>query len=230
MKVLCTYDTGQYTGFTSGLLEVNDALIAVTEYDIFSIDPTDCHQNWRTHEDYQPATRSVTPALTKQRMLQPDTFTPRDLTQAKPENHDRHPELPFVGFSTGSGFGSGSGPGPGSSGPCGGTAGGAAVLSAACEAFSGIAGGGLEIGDAAAARRTAGIDAPDAVAIAAGTMAAAAAAGDCRGGAVGASMSGPRGIRWATGTRHSKASSRPVAGDTGSQVSATSPSAVQAGA
>jgi alcohol dehydrogenase (cytochrome c) len=56
MKVLCTYDTGQYAGFTSGLLEVNDALIAVTEYDIFSIDPTNCHQNWRTHEDYWPAT------------------------------------------------------------------------------------------------------------------------------------------------------------------------------
>ena len=28
LKVLCTYDTGQYTGFTSGLLEVNDALIS----------------------------------------------------------------------------------------------------------------------------------------------------------------------------------------------------------
>jgi alcohol dehydrogenase (cytochrome c) len=55
MKVLCTYDTGQYTGFNSGLLEVDNALIAVTEYDIFSIDPTDCHQNWRAHEDYTPA-------------------------------------------------------------------------------------------------------------------------------------------------------------------------------
>ena len=55
LKVLCTYDTGQYTGFTSGLLEVNDALIAVTEYDIISLDPTNCRQNWRTHEDYTPA-------------------------------------------------------------------------------------------------------------------------------------------------------------------------------
>jgi len=56
LKVLCTYDTGQYTGFTSGLLEVNGALIFVTEYDIFSVDPSTCHENWRTHEDYQPAT------------------------------------------------------------------------------------------------------------------------------------------------------------------------------
>jgi len=55
LKVLCTYDTGQYTGFTSGLLEVNDALIAVTEYDIISLDPSNCRQNWRTHEDYTPA-------------------------------------------------------------------------------------------------------------------------------------------------------------------------------
>ena len=56
LKVLCTYDTGQYTGFTSGLLEVNGALIFTTEYDIFSIDPSRCHQNWRTHENYTPAT------------------------------------------------------------------------------------------------------------------------------------------------------------------------------
>jgi alcohol dehydrogenase (cytochrome c) len=55
MKVLCTFDTGQYTGFNSGLLEVNGAIIAVTEYDIFSIDPNDCHQIWRTHEEYTPA-------------------------------------------------------------------------------------------------------------------------------------------------------------------------------
>ena len=56
LKVLCTYDTGQYTGFTSGLIEVNGALIGTTEYDIFSIDPANCHQNWRTHEDYSPGT------------------------------------------------------------------------------------------------------------------------------------------------------------------------------
>ncbi len=56
LKVLCTYDTGVYTGFNSGLLEVNGALIFVTEYDLFSIDPATCKENWRTHEDYTPAT------------------------------------------------------------------------------------------------------------------------------------------------------------------------------
>ncbi|MGD0190931.1 MAG: PQQ-binding-like beta-propeller repeat protein [Rhizomicrobium sp.] len=56
LKVLCTYDTGQYTGFTTGLIEVDGALIGTTEYDIFSLDPANCHLNWRTHEDYEPAT------------------------------------------------------------------------------------------------------------------------------------------------------------------------------
>jgi len=56
LKVLCTYDTGQHTGFTSGLIEVNGALIGTTEYDIFSLDPATCRQNWRVHESYQPAT------------------------------------------------------------------------------------------------------------------------------------------------------------------------------
>src|SRR5262245_30402769 len=56
LKVLCTYDTGQYTGFNSGLLEVDGALIFVTAFDIFSIDASTCHENWRTHEDYPPAT------------------------------------------------------------------------------------------------------------------------------------------------------------------------------
>ena len=34
---------------------VEGALIATTGYDIFSIDPTTCRENWRTHESYTPA-------------------------------------------------------------------------------------------------------------------------------------------------------------------------------
>ena len=56
LKILCTYDTRQYTGFNSGLLQVEGALIFVTAFDIFSIDPSTCRENWRTHEDYAPAT------------------------------------------------------------------------------------------------------------------------------------------------------------------------------
>ena len=56
LKVLCTYDTGQYTGFNSGLLMVDGALLFATEYDTFSIDPITCRENWRKHESYAPAT------------------------------------------------------------------------------------------------------------------------------------------------------------------------------
>ncbi len=56
LKVLCIYDTKQYTGFEAGLIMMNDALIGATEHDIFSLDPANCHENWRTSEDYKPAT------------------------------------------------------------------------------------------------------------------------------------------------------------------------------
>ncbi|MGB6636973.1 MAG: PQQ-binding-like beta-propeller repeat protein, partial [Bradyrhizobium sp.] len=56
LSVLCTYDTAQYTGFNSGLLEIQGALVFSTEYDIFSIDPNTCKENWRVHETYTPAT------------------------------------------------------------------------------------------------------------------------------------------------------------------------------
>ena len=56
LKVLCTYDTGQYTGFNSGLLMVDGALLFATEFDTFSIDPITCRENWRKHETYTPAT------------------------------------------------------------------------------------------------------------------------------------------------------------------------------
>jgi alcohol dehydrogenase (cytochrome c) len=50
LKVLCTYDTGQYSGFQTGPIIVDGALIGTTETDIFSIDPTSCKENWRTIE------------------------------------------------------------------------------------------------------------------------------------------------------------------------------------
>ncbi len=51
LKVLCTYDTGQYSSFESGPIMVKGALIGVTSSDIFSLDPTNCTENWRTRED-----------------------------------------------------------------------------------------------------------------------------------------------------------------------------------
>jgi alcohol dehydrogenase (cytochrome c) len=52
---LCTYDVGQFAAFESGLIMVDNALIGTTEFDIFSLDPATCAENWRTHEDYPPS-------------------------------------------------------------------------------------------------------------------------------------------------------------------------------
>jgi alcohol dehydrogenase (cytochrome c) len=55
LKVLCIYDTHQLAAFESGLIMVNDALIGTTEFDIFSLNPATCAENWRTHEKYPPS-------------------------------------------------------------------------------------------------------------------------------------------------------------------------------
>jgi alcohol dehydrogenase (cytochrome c) len=52
LKVLCTYETKRFTAFETGLLMVDGALIGTTEFDIFSLDPATCAENWRTHEEY----------------------------------------------------------------------------------------------------------------------------------------------------------------------------------
>ncbi|HEX4388112.1 MAG TPA: PQQ-binding-like beta-propeller repeat protein [Steroidobacteraceae bacterium] len=52
LKVLCTYDTKRFTAFETGLLMVEGALIGTTEFDIFSLDPATCAENWRAHEEY----------------------------------------------------------------------------------------------------------------------------------------------------------------------------------
>src|SRR5215471_14396351 len=52
LKVLCTYDTWRLSAFETGLIMVEGALIGTTEFDIFSINPSTCAENWRTHEEY----------------------------------------------------------------------------------------------------------------------------------------------------------------------------------
>ncbi len=59
LKVLCTYDTHSIAAFESGLIMVDNALIGTTEFDIFSLNPATCAENWRTHEDYP---RSLLPS------------------------------------------------------------------------------------------------------------------------------------------------------------------------
>jgi glucose dehydrogenase len=46
LKVPCTYDTNQHTGFNSGLLMVDGALLFATEHDTYSIDPITCREKW----------------------------------------------------------------------------------------------------------------------------------------------------------------------------------------
>jgi alcohol dehydrogenase (cytochrome c) len=52
LRVLCTYDTGRFASFETGLIMVEGALVGTTEFDIFSIDPATCAENWRMHEEY----------------------------------------------------------------------------------------------------------------------------------------------------------------------------------
>ena len=42
LKVLCTYDVGEYAAFESGLIMVDNALIGTTQFDIFSLNPATC--------------------------------------------------------------------------------------------------------------------------------------------------------------------------------------------
>ena len=42
LKVLCTYDVGQFVAFEFGLIMVDNALIGTTEFDIFSLNPATC--------------------------------------------------------------------------------------------------------------------------------------------------------------------------------------------
>jgi alcohol dehydrogenase (cytochrome c) len=48
LKVLCTYDTDEFTSFESSLITVDNALVGATEYDIFSLNSVDA-ENARYH-------------------------------------------------------------------------------------------------------------------------------------------------------------------------------------
>jgi alcohol dehydrogenase (cytochrome c) len=50
LKVLCSYDTKQFSGFQTGPIVVDGMLIGTTETDIFAIDQATCAERWRTHE------------------------------------------------------------------------------------------------------------------------------------------------------------------------------------
>jgi alcohol dehydrogenase (cytochrome c) len=51
LRVLCTYDLGQFLAFETNLIMVNGSLIGTTDTDIFALDPATCALKWRTHND-----------------------------------------------------------------------------------------------------------------------------------------------------------------------------------
>jgi PQQ-dependent dehydrogenase (methanol/ethanol family) len=59
LKVLCEYDTGQQTGFQTGLIQVDGLLFGTTEQDTFAIDPDTCKEIWRSHETFEPGVLKV---------------------------------------------------------------------------------------------------------------------------------------------------------------------------
>jgi alcohol dehydrogenase (cytochrome c) len=63
LKILCTYDTREQTGFQTDLVQVDGALFATTEHDTFSIDPNTCAQNWRAHETFASGALKVSRGL-----------------------------------------------------------------------------------------------------------------------------------------------------------------------
>jgi PQQ-dependent dehydrogenase (methanol/ethanol family) len=52
LTVHCTFDTGEVTGFQSGLVQTDGALFATTEHGTYSIDPNTCALNWKAWEDF----------------------------------------------------------------------------------------------------------------------------------------------------------------------------------
>ena len=63
LKILCTFDTGEQSAFQTGVVEVDGALFGTTEHDTFSIDPNNCKQNWRSHEDFPSGETKVNRGL-----------------------------------------------------------------------------------------------------------------------------------------------------------------------
>lgn len=51
LKVLCTYDTKKLEGTEASPIVADGALVVTTAEDMISIDPNNCKENWRVHEN-----------------------------------------------------------------------------------------------------------------------------------------------------------------------------------
>lgn len=51
LAVICTYDTGIQTSFSTGPIVVDGTLYATTDSDTFALDAATCKERWRVHDD-----------------------------------------------------------------------------------------------------------------------------------------------------------------------------------
>lgn len=56
LKAHCTYETGKYGSFTTGIINVEGTLYFSTTFETFAIDADTCKEKWRVSEKYNPAT------------------------------------------------------------------------------------------------------------------------------------------------------------------------------
>jgi alcohol dehydrogenase (cytochrome c) len=55
LHVICSYDTGQETGFQTGPIVIDDTMYLTTEFDTIAIDPGDCREKWRAKVEHEPS-------------------------------------------------------------------------------------------------------------------------------------------------------------------------------
>ena len=55
LKVHCTYDTGKFGSFTTGIVNIDGTLYFTTTFETFAIDAGTCKEKWRVTENYMPA-------------------------------------------------------------------------------------------------------------------------------------------------------------------------------
>jgi alcohol dehydrogenase (cytochrome c) len=56
---ICTFDTGQQTGFQTGPIVVGDTMYLTTEFDTIAVDASDCSQKWRKKVEHEPSVLGV---------------------------------------------------------------------------------------------------------------------------------------------------------------------------
>lgn len=63
LRPICTFDTGQQTGFQTGPIVVGDTMYLTTEFDTIAIDANDCTEKWREKVEHEPSVLGVNRGL-----------------------------------------------------------------------------------------------------------------------------------------------------------------------